>query len=248
LSVTSDLVTDTNDNANDKLAPANAKKVNLFKEDLTPPNLLSFDLDMSNLKLMLTFDETVKKDSVKPGQFTIQKEKTSDAVRVTLLATTEVTRSTLTSIEISLHVDDANKIKLLDTLAQAEANTHLSFPSTAVTDMNNQPVVSYESNLAKECSTLTPDDNSPILTKVAVDMHDMTFTLTFDETIRANTLLFTKVMLDNAATGVTYSYPLANIGTVLTTDSTVIQASFSKQMQMQSSMHEKLLLDHPTRM
>ena len=180
-----------------------------YEPDVTPPKLTSFDLDMDEGRLILTFTETVQvNDSL-------------DVTQITLLAANSITNDTLLSytltdlppyesdtmdedgpiVTIRLGFTDLNALKYRSELATSENNTFLSITNLTVVDMNDNYVV--EEELGIQCRIHTPDLTSPVLVGFTLSMDNTSLVLTFNETVNASSLNVGGITIQSDSTSLT---------------------------------------------
>jgi len=121
----------------------------LYATDATRPSMVSFDLDMSTLKLMMTFSEQILPSSVTVTAVTLQYLGNSNAQSVTLTSSTfsGVWPSRVITI-ITLSSADAKSIKLNTQLSISTGSTFLSFTTSFATDTVGSPSDAKSSSAA----------------------------------------------------------------------------------------------------
>eukprot|EP00729_Bicosta_minor_P004714 gene4714-23313_t len=163
--------------------------------DSTKPTLSSFDLDMNDLKLKLTFSETVLASSLTPTKITLQYADTVTGTNNLRKLTAGSTKSTVdsTKLTIDLNVADANAIKAMAGLgltAGLSGNTFITFEAGAVTDMALPIAMPIDAlTTGQAAANVVADGTDPKLVGHELDMHDGILTLEFSETVKASTLL-----------------------------------------------------------
>ena len=159
-------------------------------EDTTPPDILSFNLDMNKGILSLVFSDSMDLNTFNISGLTLQ-----NAVRVTntmdyfVLTGGNVRRSfTDTSIlEVDLTENDLNEIKQNENLATSEATTYLSVASETGVDAASNPLNAIPRTNAQQVNTLINDTTAPILRRYDLNLDNGFLTLSFSETIRLST-------------------------------------------------------------
>ena len=89
ISITSETIKDMNNNEVVAIPADNAHIVQVLYEDLVPPRLLSFVLDLNKGLVMLTFSETVETGSLQVDEISFHSSRDMNAVIWTLTNLTE---------------------------------------------------------------------------------------------------------------------------------------------------------------
>ena len=154
-----------------------------FVPDRVPPKLLSFDLDMDEEVLVLTFDETVDSDSLDVTQLSLQPVANASESLYTLsaLSFTESTDGTVIIVNVS--TSDLNRLKQLDDLAVDNATTFLTITRAAIRDTNSNTVTAIAPSAALPVSLFTPDRTEPQLRFFSLDLDNETLSFSFSETV-----------------------------------------------------------------
>ena len=163
-------------------------QVALFTPDQTPPELVSFDLDMDSPEmLVLTFSEPVQADSVSFTAITLQAVRNTtntSADQYTLMNGT-VTSNNSRVVTIDLAFEDTVRIQAHRDLAHIETpiSTYISLETGAVLDMNNVSSVNVSQEEGIPVTQFTADNTNPVLDEYSVDLNAGVLTLTFTETV-----------------------------------------------------------------
>ncbi len=172
--------------------------------DTTSPILVSFDLSMNTTTLVLTFNETVNSATLNVNQIAIQDDVSSSSdYHVSPLYLTPGPNETFTDsdndyiIVIHLGPTDRNELKKRRDLAISTDTTYITLRSHAIMDMNGNVVQAINDGNALQVTEFTPDTRPPVLTRFVLDMNAEILTLTFDETVMAESLLVTYLTLHN---------------------------------------------------
>ena len=196
LSLTSLTILDMNSNQVEEVSNYSAQPVDIFIPDLTSPSLMSFSIDLTEEVLVLTFDETVNASSIDTTQFTIQGHPIQSSHRTLQNSTASENDSTI--IVIYLGLSDLNEIKRLDNVATSEFNTFISITSSAIDDMNDNPVNEIPPlRSTVRASDFTDDSIPPRLLQFNLDLSNETLTLKFSETVRVSTLYMNSFFLQS---------------------------------------------------
>ena len=206
LSITNLTVVDLADNEVVEVPPLMAQPVRIFTEDSTPPVLVNFTLDMDASQLILTFNETVNSSSLQVEYLTLQNSELANTLDYhsspySLTSGEGETNTTSDNdhiLVIHLGPIDRNEIKRRRNLAVGINSTFLSLMPKAIRDMNDNLVTPINDGSALMAANFIPDGTPPTLTDFSIDMDEGQLVLTFDETIRADTLNISELtLLDN---------------------------------------------------
>ncbi len=203
LSLTNQTVSDNAANGVVTVTPCDAPMTADFTHDNTRPELESFDIDMNDGRLILTFSETVKiVDSLDVTQITLQSVPTALNSNLTIY--------TLTSNSSSMDVDsrivtimigfqDLNGIKYRTELATDANSTFISITENTIVDLanGNNKVVAIANTQGLQARIHTPDTTAPVLVHFSLNMNTTTLTLTFNETVDSATLNVNQISIQN---------------------------------------------------
>ena len=166
ISITAALVRDMNLNPVNEISSVNASMVSQFTEDRIPPTLVSFNLDLNDEILMLTFDETVNVSSLNFSGLTLLSNSTSLPEEFWSLNGGDPPLHSYSLspnqpvIVIEIGYNDINEIKRLSLLATSNQSSYLSIAPAAILDMNNNPVVGIPFETAVQVSQYTEGHNT----------------------------------------------------------------------------------------
>ena len=194
ISITRMAIEDTEGNKVINISPYSALQVTNYTQDTTRPKLVSFDLDMDEGLLSLTFDETVSATTFNPTRLVLLSDiffpTTSFRLRGGYSSTLDST-----VITFNLTADDLNEIKRDRDLAIVRYSTILNFDSLLVNDTNNNPVQPDTFPV----TTFIPDTTPPQLLNFMVNLTSETLHWTFSETIDSLTFDSTQITLQNSS-------------------------------------------------
>ena len=190
-------IRDMTDNFVKSLPRQLALKVNNFTTDTTRPELVSFDLNLSSERLILTFTETVNSSSLNVMYIVIQASPSAIEPNRRRLIGGSVLTPFDTVVEVQLDRNDLNYIKWVPNLATSAANTYISFEDLAVEDMFGNLVVGLDTSEAKRVRNYTEDDRNPILLSFDLDMNEGTIDMTFNETVDVSSLDVSEIIIQN---------------------------------------------------
>eukprot|EP00118_Oscarella_pearsei_P023607 m.284220 g.284220 ORF g.284220 m.284220 type:complete len:7575 (+) comp40677_c0_seq9:1023-23747(+) len=179
------------------ITDSKALKVGSFVPDNTSPELNEFVLDLREGILNLTFSDTIDFPSIDVRQITIQNAVTG-TVKHRLSGDSSVTThkdGVLLRVELSL--EDLNAIKAAKTLATSKADSFVTFPSTALRDINLNAVLPVRDGSARQADLYISDDVRPVLSSFDLNMNTGVMTLHFSETIFWNTVVMSSFTLQS---------------------------------------------------
>ena len=193
ISLTSQAILDMAGNSVQEITYGMALQVSEYTEDEISPVLIDFDLDLNTGNLTLVFDETVNASSVIVSDLLLQ----NDSFPLSSLAiyNSSVIPNDDPILYIEFGIDFLNHLKRVDDLATSFHNTFLSFPTTALTDMNGNSVVFISNISARGVRNYTNDTTNPVLLDFDLDMDEGQLVFSFSETIRVSTLQLSEVVL-----------------------------------------------------
>ena len=165
-----------------------ALRVTNYTRDTTRPSLVSFDLNLSSERLILTFSETVNSSSLDVSRIVIQAYRSAAEPYLRRLTGGIILTPFDTVVEVQLSRDDLNYIKWVPELATSESNTFISFNETALEDMFGNLVIGVSTEDARGVTNHTEDNRSPIVTSFDLDMDEGTIDIYFNETVDVSSL------------------------------------------------------------
>ena len=200
-----------------------------YTEDRTAPVLQSFTLDMNTGYLSLFFSETVNLATLRPSHLTLQSVANSSSTtseNYTLEHTTMLGSGYATSLVLPIYTLDLDQIKFRRSLATTLENTYLSITDLTIADTKTNFVVRIPTTNALRASNYTRDLTRPNLLSFDLDMNTGSLTLTFDETVSADTFKPTSLVLEDDIYISTTSYILTG-GYFRVIDSTMISLNIT---------------------
>ena len=206
-------IRDMNENFIQRIGDSMGLLVNRYVGDSIPPNLVSFDLDLSTERLSLTFDETVNSSSWYQSGVTIQNSQMSDPPNLRVLIGGTVLTPDNTIVVIQLDASDLNYIKSISTLATGVSDTYLRVDNSSILDMADNAVTELINGRAIRVTNFTADDRSPVLLSFDLDLNTGRLQLTFNETINSSSLMVEQVRLQDDMSATTGLYFNSSLGT-----------------------------------
>lgn len=179
------------------IADGSAKKAGKYDRDNTRPVLNSFEFNVDAKTITLKFSETVNVNPFKVDAVLVQKtskasEHTVGDGKCQLTTTSKVQTVTKNSdtVVIDVSAGDINAIKLDQELVVGESSTWISFPATAVSDVDGKTVVAVDAEDAKQVKAgkLNADATGPVLQSFTIDLMSEELALVFDEPVNADEL------------------------------------------------------------
>jgi hypothetical protein len=208
LSVDESAVVDTNANKLKAIADSSALRASNFTADETAPVLSTFQVDLNQKQIDLTFSETVNVTTLNASAITLLGS--SSGITHKLTGQTVLLTSPSTVVSFGIDPDDVDALKLDDQIGSATTDTSLEANVAVVYDMAGNPsaAVSQEKNIS--AAALISDSTDPAIDKFIVNMDNGTIALKFNEPIRANTFKAIEITLQNALGSPTESHVLTS--------------------------------------
>ena len=170
-----------------------------FVPDTTLPEIHTFNLSMSDEKLVISFSETVRSETLMVHLLSFQNANSSDFATQNYTLGADVFTRTYDGptdiLTINIGRDDLNAIKFLTELAISNTTTYLTAEPLAIRDMKSLPLVKINATNALQVDTFTADDVPPLLTDYTLDLNLGCLHLTFLETVNISTLNYTGLIL-----------------------------------------------------
>ncbi len=193
-----------------------------FTADDTRPVLISWDLDMDEGRMHMTFDEPVDFLNFSPGELTLQSDLTAAESSFSFsghagLIPSDVDASTL--LVFQFRPADVEFIKASINLGTNQNNSYLSMTESTITDINGNSVVPV---FPRQVASFTPDTTSPSLLWFSFNAYTGVLSLKFDEIVNALTFNALDLTLVNQQSLPRQEYTLTG-GTVASLSSTIIR-------------------------
>jgi len=227
ISFTANTIRDMAGNMVVAIPTSNAEIAADFFEDRVSPILVSFDLNLQDHILALTFDETVDTSSFRILSVTLQEQQSNPSQRISLTSGSSTTSPDGTEVVISLSINDFNSITATFPLASMEDNTFITLAPSTVLDTNGNPSVEIPSSDGLQITNHTSDQTSPTLDNFDFDVNSGRLTLVFSESVNASSFMSSQVTIQNQRSGASEIYTLTG-GTVNQPFSTTIVLSFTR--------------------
>ena len=204
------------------ILPGRAKQAAAYTPDTNSPSLSAFNLSLAAGQLTLEFNETVNISSLQPTELVLQSAANNAAEGVKRLTLTGGTASlSVTGVRFDLRLvkNDVDRLTQLIGLGTSVSDTYLAFSTRAISDVQGNPVVAVPGTAAKQADTHLRDQTKPTLQSVALDLDNGELTLTFSETIHAESVDTAKIDIRASQTMGAASRQLTG-GTVSSNNST----------------------------
>ena len=200
------LAEDTRGTPNLAVDYMSAVEVRHFAADTTPPELLSFTLDMDSGEVVMSFNDVVDAATFDVSGLTFQGENNRVPLEWHTLSTSSSTASSENSFSITvfLGADDLNRMKQIRTLATSESDTYLTVSAFLVDDLAGTDLIAITDGKAFLTSRFMEDTQPPRLERWTLDMDQSQLILTFSEVVDIMTLDVTRIRLQslqNTASG-----------------------------------------------
>lgn len=164
--------------------------VTQFTSDVTPPQIFSWELNMDEGQIYMTFDEPVDFTTFSPGGVTLQSGLTAADDHYQALSLTGHAAllppgvNAGTVLVIQMRQGDIDFIKASINLGTNQNNSYLSITESTITDVSGNPVVPV---LALLVTSFTPDITSPSLLWFSFNAYTGVLSLKFDEVVNVLT-------------------------------------------------------------
>ena len=187
--INSNLIEDVFGNNIVEVSQNDALQVDMFFQDVVPPILQSFDVDLDQRIITLSFSETIDVSSLDISGFTLVGLGSPRESYQLMSSFSLSENSSIVMIDITRR--DFNAIKLLTNLATGQLDTSLRVLPTAIADMAGNNLTASQLRV----TNYTRDASSPVLEFFDLDMDGVTLTLGFSETVNISTINFTAITI-----------------------------------------------------
>ena len=192
------------------VSPSSALPVNMFTEDFTQPELVSFSLDLDIGSLQLTFSEAVRISTLNATGITLQSHPSSPIIVLTLTGGYAVSVS-LTETMLMLTTNDASMFRRLQGLATSTVDTYLALTSNTIQDYNGNSLVPIPPSTALQATQFIADTPPEAVSFPVFDLDTGMLSISFSEPMNASSVNITQFTLysDRSSTA-TASYTLTS--------------------------------------
>ena len=233
ISITSLTIEDTVGNDISPIPQTSALQVTSYTRDMTSPELLGFTLDLDSDVLILTFDETVSGRSLDETRVILQEYQFNtpgDSSFSLQGSPHDLNESTIISVYLSF--EDRNEIKRIEDLSTRDRNTWIVFDELLINDtsMNRVVPVENEPSLDNPARVFVPDMTKPELLAYSLNLTSETLSLSFSETVNADTFDVTQILFQSEPGDVNVTtYRLTTSSTLQNGDSAFFDIQLSTQ-------------------
>lgn len=178
----------------------------VFTQDQTPPQLVSWILDMNRGQITVTFSETVDITTLQYNQLILRNMSSSFGSSDTGLSLfSEVSPADASSVfTMQLRSSDVMRINRIIMLGTNVNNTYLQVNPGAIRDMNLNNLVA----MRLQASDVIPDTTSPTLRHFLLNVYTGVIRLLFDEVVNVTSFNASGLTLTNRASAPTERYTL----------------------------------------
>ena len=153
--------------------------------DITPPNLIAFEIDMNSGTLTFYFDEPINVTSLFIPAITVQNAARS-RTGLQLYNSSRLTPSNGLSFMIRFSESELNEIKRIDSLFTNLYDSYVSITNQFISDLNGNPVVSLLNGFALRASSYAADMNRPSIVTYSINMNIGYISISFSETVNVS--------------------------------------------------------------
>ncbi len=182
--------------------------------DVTPPELIFFQMDLDSGTIDLSFSETVDLSSFNLTQITLQSSNISTVALLVLTGGSLTNSTNGDAVQIIISPVDLNGIKALTELCTSPVNCHSAITQSFVTDISDNTALS--ATLAADVDTFVYDTTAPFVTSFDFNLTVTTITLYFVEVVDAASFQPNLITIQNAFNSA-QAYSLTG-GNILTTE------------------------------
>ena len=186
----------------------NGEEAAEFFSDLVPPMLSSFDLNLQDHLLVLTFDETVDTSTFSIISVALQEQQSNPTQTLSLTSGSSTSSPDGVEVVIALSINDFNSITATFPLASMNDNTFITLAHSTVLDTNDNPSVAVTRDNALQITNHTEDRTSPTLDDFDLDVDSGVLSLVFSESVNASSFMPSQVTLQNMHMSPTEIYTL----------------------------------------
>ena len=183
--VTSELAADRSGND----LQAELRMVTEYHVDATPPLIMGFVLDLTQLEIILTFSEPILNTPTSPNLSGFSLIGYSNSSSAISLSTSSI--ATISAVNATAVLDFPspifNQIVLDSSLCINSTNCYLRADAESFADTSGNPAEAA----VVERGVVIPDTNRPVLLSFTIDLNNGLLTLLFNEPVNANSLNFT---------------------------------------------------------
>ena len=214
--------------------------------DTTPPDAVSFSVDLTLETLTISFSEPVNVRTLDVTRLTLQSDR--DSLHHHTLSNVSYSNSSNGLIvTIRLSQSDLNALKVNESLVVTGNTTYLAVEQGAVLDMSSNPVVSVQPRNALVATRFQNDTVRPRLVSYHLDMDTAELDLRFSEVVDVSTLNITGITFLQSPNAVGNStYMLSQLQLLSSKDDTTVFLRIGTEDLNNLQAHEIALTDSTT--
>ena len=177
------------------------RMVDIVIRDITRPELILFDLDLSQDQLTLSFSEPVDASTFNPLAAVIQSSPASPTESVTL-TTHSMPQGSSAAVAVVIELnEDVNSLKASSLLATSVDSTYLSFSPMMIMDLYANNIIGIDQSSAIQVFTYTNDSISPEVVSFDLDLNTAVLTLVFSEPVHASSFVPSRTVIQSSLDG-----------------------------------------------
>ena len=206
------------------------READSFTADTTPPELVSFALDLTFDMLQLTFSEAVDTNSLNISLIMLQADSNETEFAYVLTTASRTFDNNGRVFNITLGSADLNAIKADTELAVDNATSFLYLDYASISDMAGNPLLAMVSSIP--AAIFVPDTAPPQLRASVVDLNAGMITLEFSETIDPSSFRIQEITLQDHISSATSNLTLSGGEYILFNYTTVVVAMTSDDLNL----------------
>ena len=206
------------------------READSFTADTTPPELVSFALDLTFDMLQLTFSEAVDTNSLNISLIMLQADSNETELAYVLTTASRTFDNNGRVFNITLGSADLNAIKADTELAVDNTTSFLYLDYASISDMAGNPLLAMVSSLP--AAIFVPDTAPPQLRASVVDLNAGMITLEFSETIDPSSFRIQEITLQDHNSSATSNLTLSGGEYILFNYTTVVVAMTSDDLNL----------------
>ena len=219
ITVSGGFVEDIRGRASVAINDGSAQQALIFNPDTQPPMIVSFNLDLNNGTLDITFDEFVT--NFDADLITIFNSTLASSSNVSF-SNSSISSISSNIVSIDIGEIDLEALKADTTLATNSLNTFIGLSSGSVSDIFNNTLSDLV--ISASTGTVQPDTGRPLLESFRLDLSTEILALTFSEAVDVNSINFNGLTIQNTqSTMPTSEYTLTSSSTILSSSGPIIE-------------------------
>ena len=186
------------DVAGNRVTAISGQQVATYQPDITPPELVDWDLDVNQGLMTLTFNDVTLVRTLQAQFITLQNSMLGDDDnnKYQLTGGTSASQNGYVII-VNITKTDLDQIKMRDRLATMNTTSYLTHTSDVIDDSANVAVRGIQTDAGKVVRSYTPDTTRPYLELWTLDLTRGSMTMQFSEAVNVSSLAITSIWLQN---------------------------------------------------